>query len=138
MTGIAALIDGIAARLETISGLRVADHPPGQVAPPSASIRVEGVNYSTSARGGSYDVSLVVLLLVASVVDRAAYDALYAYLDPDGATSVYAAVEGDPYLGDICDGAQVTSVRNVGQVNVSADNTTSYLGAELVVELLVS
>ena len=132
MTSISAIRDGVKTRLETIAGLRVHDTVPGQVSPPAAVVAPAPGTFLTYnvTTDGAEDVTLVVTLLVSDAVDRAAQDALDAYLADSGASSVKAAVDGGITLGGAAHFATVTSARNYGLIDYGG---VQYLGCEFVV-----
>lgn len=135
MTPISALRDGLKTRLSTISGLRAYDTIPGDIRPPAAVVRVESINYSSSMGGLTHEVTFNVLLLVSTVLNSTSQDTLDGYLNPSGSTSVLAAIDAGFDLGGICDGTQLKTCRNYGQIEYAG---TPYIGAELVIEVLMS
>lgn len=92
----------LAAALATISGLRVADHLPEQVAPPMAVIQLQTVTYHRAMGGGLSEWQYVVSVIAGRMGDRAAQIQLDAWLSYGGAQSVRAAVEADQTLGGEC------------------------------------
>jgi hypothetical protein len=94
--------DGLEARLNTISGLRVYDYIPEDVAGYPAAVIFPPTNadYSNDLNLGSYTVEFVVMLLVPATIDRNQLD-LYALMDRDGAGSVFATIEADRKLGGL-------------------------------------
>jgi hypothetical protein len=92
----------LATALATISGLRVADHLPEQVAPPMAVIQLQSVTYHRAMGGGLSEWRYVVSLIAGRMGDRAAQLQLDAWLSYGGAQSVRAAVEANPKLGGKC------------------------------------
>lgn len=110
MTTLVQVRDGLEARLRTISGLRVYDYIPDNVAGYPAAVVFPPTNadYSNFLANGNFTVEFIVVLLVPSVVDRKQLD-LYALLDKEGASSVFAAVEADRSLGGLNVDARVTT-----------------------------
>ena len=87
---------GLRARLETIPGLRVLDHPPGAVNElPAAVVSLHSRQGSRTLGGGGFEGRMRVTLLVASASANEAYAALDRFIDPSGPHSVEAAVDGD-------------------------------------------
>lgn len=90
-----AAMDLMGAALGTISGLRVFDFPADQVSPPAALIDLDAVDYDAATQRNADRAQFKVYLVVGSVVDRSARDALHGYLNGagSGTTSVKAALD---------------------------------------------
>jgi hypothetical protein len=139
MASIVAIRDGLAAALGTISGLRVHDWAPGQIAPPSAVIipgdpemnRSEAISFDSTMARGSDDFLFTVMLFVSHAHDRAAHEALDAYLDGSNAQSVKAAIDTYVWNG-VASYARVRAVRNYGLVKYAQQE---FLGAQFLVEV---
>lgn len=95
MTTIAEVMEEMERRLGTIDGLRTFDHKPSTVAPPAAWVQLPDVDYDLTFQRGADKMLVPVLLVVASVTDRAWKTQLGGYLNPAGPMSVKAAVDGD-------------------------------------------
>ena len=102
MTTLAEVRDGLDARLDTITGLRVVDYVPDDVGGYPAALIFPPTNadYSDDLGDGSFTVQFVVLLLVPANVDRRQLS-LYELMDRTGTGSVFAAVEADRTLGGL-------------------------------------
>lgn len=147
MASILAVRDGLAARLETIEGLRVHEYVSGSVSPPAVTI-VPGLGSETSTGrpaidydksfGGSCLMNFMVKIAVSATADDAAQQRLDAYLDTRTDLSVKDALEADmePIRdsegGIIADSVQVTGVAHYGMIEWAG---VSYLGADLHVEV---
>lgn len=110
MTTLAEVRDGLAARLDTIVGLRVTDYIPDDVGgfPAAMIFPPTNTDYSDDLGSGSFTVEFVVMLLTAANVDRRQLG-LYDLLDRVGPSSVFAAVETDRSLGGLNVDARVTA-----------------------------
>lgn len=93
------VMDQVADRLDSITGLRVYPYPPDTVAPPAAIVTYpESIDYdATYARGMDRIPDLRVIVLVGRVSDRASRDAISVYADGSGTQSVKAVVEAGTY-----------------------------------------
>lgn len=102
MTTLAQVRDGLAARLDTITGLRVTGYLPDDVGGYPAALIFPPTNadYSDDLGSGSFTVQFVVMLLVDAASARH-QDTLYELLDRTGTRSVFAAVEADRSLGGL-------------------------------------
>lgn len=102
MTSLAAVRDGLEARLKTIGGLHVTDYVPDDVAALPAAFIFPPTNtdYSDDLGMGSFTVTFIVMLLVPATVDRQQLD-LYALLDRTGPKSIYAVIMADKTLGGL-------------------------------------
>lgn len=110
-----AVITAVNTRLDTIAGLRVFDHPVGQLPVPATVTSVATgrfLTYDTST--GSHDLMLQVRLFVTAASDRAGHTALNAYLANTGASSVKTAIEADQTLGGTTHFVAVTAVSGFG------------------------
>lgn len=140
MASVTALRNGLKTRLDTISGLRAHAFVTGDVVPPAAVVipgdpsrkNAMAINYDCTMGRGSDDFIFTVLLIVSNKVERVSQDALDAYLDGSGATSVKAAIEADGTLGGIAHFTNVTGVRDYGAVSYGGQ---TYVGAEIMVEV---
>lgn len=114
MTSLAAVRDGLEARLETIPGLHVADYvPDNSPAFPAAFIFPPTATDYTDVIGpaGSITVTFIVLLMVPAGFDRQQLD-LYDLMDKTGTKSVYAAVMADRTLGGLAVDCRVTDAED--------------------------
>jgi hypothetical protein len=127
--------DALQARLESISGLTVYAHPPGNVNVPAAVIAPNtGQFYTYKTSQTSHDLELVVAVLVQMGELQSATEELDRYLDDAGSYSVYAAVAADPRLGNTVDDAEVIAAQNYGVITY---NSVDYQGCEFVVAVLL-
>jgi hypothetical protein len=109
--------NGLAARLATISGLRVYATPPDLVQELPAAVVTAGdpfLAYDQLVRGADVRYSFKVLLLVTSADEAQEWSDLEPYLGATGAASVKAAVDGT--LGGSADWARVVRSPSVGLV----------------------
>lgn len=121
MATVTQIVDGIEARLKTISGLNVTDYSPDAVNPPQAFVDPPDVPEYRSAFGtaGLRSIDLTVTILVsASYVGH--QKKLLPYIDKTGASSVYAAIEADTTLGLTNVQCIVRSFRKLGLQEVGA------------------
>ena len=97
---IQAIRDGIATRLATIDGLRTYARPADSFNTPAGIVGAITPSYDETLEGG-YNMTAEVLVAVTREpqgLDRAT-DSLDDYADTAGASSVYAAINGDRTLG---------------------------------------
>ena len=108
--------DGLAALLSTISGLRVLDYPADSISEfPAAVILFESRDALETLGGSTFTGKLKVVLLVSSANTQQAYDSLDQLMDPQGASSIEAAVDADTTWGANVDDGRLVSIDNVGQ-----------------------
>jgi hypothetical protein len=101
-------MDEIAARLDTIEGLRVHAHPIGKITPPAAIVSYpDTLEFDKTYGRGMDQMSLPVVLVVGRAVDRAARDELAAYCKGAGERSIKAVLESGAY-------AALDTIRVVG------------------------
>lgn len=130
---LATVRDGMAARLGSISGLRVYQTPPEVVQEfPAAVLTHSDPFVSFDQVMGAADVRYFfeVFLLVSSGDAAQALSDLEPYISPTGASSVKAAVDGD--LDGNANWARVTQVISAGRV---AYHHVSHWGAVFRVEV---
>lgn len=95
---LADVMDQVATQLDTISGLRVYAYPADSVAPPAAIVSYpKEYEYDATYGRGSDRISLPVVVVAGKVSDRASRDALGAYVDGSGTSSVKAVLESASY-----------------------------------------
>lgn len=131
-----AVMAGVAARLETIPGLRVASYTPDQINPPAALISVpEVTDYTAAMRGATVLLDVTVAVLVSAANDRAGQLALADYADPAGPSSVAAAIWADRTLGGVVNDCHVTTFRSYGLTEVGQ---VAMYGGEFVIRVIAS
>lgn len=92
---LATVMQEIADRLDTITGLRVYAYPPDNVQPPAAVVSYpETYTFDEAfARGMDRIPDLPVVVLVGRVSDRASRDRIAGYVDGSGVQSIKAVLE---------------------------------------------
>jgi hypothetical protein len=121
------LRSGIAANLATISGLRTGATIPANVNPPFAIIAPASADYHQAFANGMTKYNFTITLVVGSVSERTAQNALDAYCSPSGSSSIRGAIESNRTLSGIAFDCVVTGMRNYGSISLG-DN--QYLAAE--------
>ena len=130
LANIANIRTGIATRLATISGLRVAATQPDNPNPPLAVVIPDGTKYDDTFGRGMDTTTFRIILIVSRAAEKQAQNSLDAYCATTGTTSIKAAVEGDKTLGGTVFDCRVTEMRNYGQISVG---DVTYLGCEFVI-----
>lgn len=126
---------GLATRLATISGLRTFAYQPDQLNAPIAYPNVEQVLYHRTMRNGLNEIIFTVTVIVARPTERPAESSLDAYMSPDGASSIRAAIEGDRTLGGIVDDTQVEQSSGISSLSA---NDADYLSVDFTVRVYAS
>jgi hypothetical protein len=127
----AAVMDEIAGKLRSISGLRVFDYPPGSLTPPAAVITYpEGIDFDATYGRGMDRMVVPVFVMVGKGNDRGARDRLGAYCDGDGPDSVKWAVEAGQNV--TFDSARVIKI----DFDVVTMGGTEYLAALFSVDIV--
>lgn len=104
------VMDAVANRLDTIAGLRVVAYPDGQVNPPCAVVAMPSdISFDATYARGSDRLTLPVVVLVSGTVPRMARDAMAAYCDGSGSSSIKAVVESGSYTA--FDSVRVTGIQ---------------------------
>ena len=107
---------GLADALAVIEGLRVFDYAPEGVHEfPAAIVRLESRESVETLGGGAVRGSMRVEMLVSASDARQAEDALLAFVEPQGASSVEAAANADSTWGGAVDDGRLVRVDNVGR-----------------------
>lgn len=95
---LADVMQALADRLDTISGLRVYAFVPDSVQPPAAIVAYpETYTYDETMRRGLDRMTIPVYVLVGKVSDRKSRDTLGAYLDGSGSGSFKTVLESGTY-----------------------------------------
>jgi hypothetical protein len=125
----------------TTSTLRADGLLPDSVSPPQAvvfpadpAIEYDQVMGDPAQGTGADTLNFVVLVLVGKASERIAQEALDAYMDPTGASSVKAALEGT--LGGAAVDCSVVSVGSPKQESYGTQEF-AYLGIRFTVQVLV-
>lgn len=133
MASLPGIIDGMEARLQTISGLRVSDYPPGSVSPPAAYVGIpEEIRYDRVFGRGADTWRIPVVVLVSRSTERLWRAAMAEYLSGNGTKSVKAAFEADVTLG----GAAQTSRLESGSPAIFTVGGVDYFGCSFTVEVI--
>lgn len=89
-----AVMDGLEARLATISGLRASSVVPDQINPPQAMVGVPPVpDYHGAMRMGLTRLEVPVWVFVSAALDRIGQRLLAEYASPSGTASIRQAIE---------------------------------------------
>ena len=95
---LAAVMQAVSDRLDTIDGLRCSAFPPGTVTPPAAIVSYpESIDFDQTYRRGTDRMTLPVVLVVGKVSDRATRNNLAPYCKGSGASSVKEVLESGTY-----------------------------------------
>ena len=119
MVSISAVRDGLAVRLQTISGIRVSDVVPDQpndhLDKPLAFIEPPAeIDYHASFSGTADLVFTITVMVPIGAGLKRAQDAIDPYLDTTGTTSIKAAIEGDKTLDGIVHDLTVRRAFDIG------------------------
>lgn len=128
---ISLLRQGLAANLQTISGLRVVETLPDVVNPPMAMIGLTKVTYNQQNQRSMAEYTFQVTVVVGRVSERVAQKNLDVLVAP-GAGSIKAAIESDRTLGGVAYEVFVPELSAYGSVNI---NSIDYLSAEFSVQV---
>uniref|UniRef100_A0A6H1ZQI4 Putative tail protein n=1 Tax=viral metagenome TaxID=1070528 RepID=A0A6H1ZQI4_9ZZZZ len=111
--GIEAIGDGIKTRLDTIAGLRV--YAPKQLEDklelPCALVLLGPSSYATTY-DPDYDCVFRIVVCLAKQDTPSAFNNMLDYIEPAGAKSIFAAVNGDNTLNGSCSASKLA--RNLG------------------------
>lgn len=119
VNAIGAAKKGLAAVLARVEGLRVYDYEPERVHEfPAAIVRLESREPVETLGGGVVRGSMRVEALVPAADARQADDVLGAFLEPQGAQSIEAAVATDRTWGGTVDDGRLVRVENIGRRKV--------------------
>lgn len=130
MVNLADVMDQVATQLDTISGLRVMAWPAGSVSPPTAIVGYPDKYDFDAAYGRGADIiSLPVVVVCGRATDRTARDAIGAYANGSGASSVKAVVEAGTYTA--FDTVRVTGV----DFDIYTEAGVSYLAAIFTLDI---
>jgi hypothetical protein len=102
------VMDELATRLGTITGLRVWAYPPGSVTPPAAIVSYPSDYTFDATYGRGMDrMTLPVVVVVGKPTERSSRDLLTKYVAGSGAASVKAKLDGEGYSS--CHSVRVVS-----------------------------
>lgn len=112
--------DGLKVRLDTVTDLVTFSYQPARAVYPCAFPLLPSVDYHQAFARGLSEVSVDVVLLVASIEEETRTSNLLAYLDPTGSQSIPAAIEGDTTLGGAASDVIVRQFRPFGMDDIAA------------------
>jgi hypothetical protein len=130
---IAHVMDEISAALRTITGLRVFPYNADRVTAPAAVVTLpDQVEYDATQVRGADTFKLDVYVFVARIDQRTGRDALAAYLDGSGPSSIKAAVDNSAtVVYTTCDVVRVASA----SVEPLSSGGVEHLGAVFTLEI---
>lgn len=128
---IAAVMDEVAARLDTITGLRVTAFPIDKVNPPHAVVSLPEISYDLTYGRGSDRISLPVVIAVGRQSDRASRDKLLPFVAGTGPQSVKQVLEDDTEPYAAFDTLRVVS----SDFDVLLWGTIEYLTAGFIIDI---
>lgn len=132
--GIESIGSGIATRLKTISGLKVyapSELPDSISQFPVALILPRLIEYNKDF-DASPDYTFRIIVCITSVDRPSAMNKLLDYIEPSGASSVVAAMEGDRTLNSTADSCDVIENTGFGAINWGGH---LYLGTEFELQV---
>lgn len=128
-----AVMAEVAARLDTITNLRVSDHPVEQVNPPHALVALPEITFDATYGRGSDTYALPVILVVGKFAARASRNALAPFVAGSGSKSFKQILEDDATPYTAFDALRVVSadfdvVTFAGVEYLAANFTLSIIG----------
>lgn len=132
MSTVAELREGLAVRLRTINGLASTATAPANAQPPFAYVLpgTPFIEWDESFNRGLDKYNFTVRIIVGAVDQQGSQLLLDAYLNPDGTSSVKAALNADRTLGGKAFDLRASTVSAYG---VFMENEAHYLGCEIAV-----
>ncbi len=124
---VAAIRDGLATNLATISGLRTVSTLPENPNPPIAVVAPSSISYDASMGRGLDTYNFTITVVVGRADGRSAQDKLDTYVSSSGSLSVKVAVESDRKLNGQCKDLRVTAMNSYGAITIGE---VQYLAAE--------
>jgi hypothetical protein len=126
------VMDQVAARLDTIQGLRAFPYAPDRLEPPAVIVAYpETIQFDKTYGRGMDQMTLPVVVVVGRATDRAARDQLVRYCGGAGAESIKAVVESGTYTAfDVVrvDSAEFSAFKMAGTEYVAATFSLDIVG----------
>jgi|TARA_R100000501_G_C2600468_1_gene97685 hypothetical protein len=111
--GVKTIGEGIGTRLKTIRGLRVyAPHQLKGVLELPCALILPGEDIYATAFDGVYDCIFRIVVCISKQDTPSAFTGLLEYIEPTGAKSIFAAIDGDKTLNGSCSASKLA--RNLG------------------------
>lgn len=129
-----AVMAEVAARLDTIAGLRVADHPADAINPPHAIVALPEITFDLTYARGCDRLRLPVVVAVGKVSDRASVKEAIAYANGSGSKSVKQVLEDETTPYEAFDTLRVESV----DFDVISWGAVEYLTAAFTLDIVGS
>lgn len=134
MASIQNIRDGIATRLNTISGLYTYADIPDSIMVPCAVVGMPtNITYDFSFRSPVCRMSIPVRVYAGPTLELEAQARLDGLVSADGASSVRAAIDGDITLSGAAQTARLVSAQAYGAYDLQG---VSYLGVEMTLEVI--
>ena len=133
---IRAAVDGLAALLEGVPGLRVHRQPPAALNElPAAVVLFESRGASRTLGGTGFAGRIRVTLVVSTTDASEGFDRLYDFMAPSGESSIETAAASDPTWGGSVDDGRLASIDNAGRRKLWGGE---YVAADFHFELVKS
>lgn len=134
---IAQIRAGLKTRLDAIDGWQVSAYELASPTPPAIHVGLhpDGIDYDRAMRRGMDGLMFRVVAMSGLTTDIGSQKKLDTLLAPSGATSVKAAIEGDPTLGGVIDNLAVRTASGYG-VYKTEGARGPVLGCEWTVEII--
>lgn len=124
-------MSGLEAALGGIVGLRFYGYPVERIEPPAA-VTSPPKPKAITAGDGAFAYEFPLWVMVGKADAKAATDEIMAYVDPDGARSIRAALYADISLGGIVDSVAILDV----EPQVVSFAGTEFFAAEFTLEVI--
>lgn len=118
---------GLKANLSTVDGLRCFDYVPDNFAAPCAFPMLDTVEFYGAFAGGNPQYRMTVTVIVGRSSERAAQQALDAYLSFDDPRSIRAALTSDVTLGGV---AQTLIVERANNLRMISQGDAMFLAVD--------
>lgn len=126
--------DGLKTRLATISSIYTHDTIPDDLYPPAAIVGMPtAMRYDFVMRSAVSRMSFPVRVIAGRFTEAESQNKLDDLCSADGASSIRAAIDGDPTLGGVAHSSRVIEARGFGVYEVAG---VVYLGCELEIEVI--
>lgn len=114
MASVTAVLDAVAAKVATVSGIRAFSYAPDAIVPPTAVVEIDRIEYDSDFVRGCDEMTVRISVFVSRADDRVGLAKLKSFMGGSGASSIKTVIEADPTLGGVVETLNVDSVDAIG------------------------
>lgn len=115
MASVTTVLDAVAAAITAgVTGIRVFSYSPDSIAPPTAVVEVERIEFDSNFQRGCDEMDVRVSVFISRADDRTGLAKLRTFMGGSGVTSLKTAIESSQTLAGVVEVVHVESIDSIG------------------------